>query len=97
MTVWRPPHLFDIDLTMRLVKQPLRGRSDTPQADGVGDLLVSFDASRQRFVYARTKFGSTFDEDIVHPQDDECFDVFAVVARVEDAAAPVRGRPASRG
>lgn len=56
-----------------------------------------WDASRQRFVYARTKFGSTFDEDIVHPQDDEGFDVFAVVARVEDAAAPVRGRPASQG
>lgn len=42
-----------------------------------------WDASRQRFVYRRTKFTATFDEDIVHPADDEGFDVFAVVAKSE--------------
>lgn len=52
-----------------------------------------WDAARSRFVYRRTKFGSSFDEDIVHPVDDEGFDVFAVVAPVaaEAASAPPEG------
>jgi hypothetical protein len=33
-------------------------------------------ADKQRFTYIRHKFGSSFDEDIVHPEDDEGFDIF---------------------
>lgn len=39
-----------------------------------------WDAAQQRFVYRRTKFGTSFDETIVHPQDDEGFDIFVPMA-----------------
>ena len=37
-------------------------------------------ADRSRFEYIRTKWGSSFPEDIVHPEDDEGYDVFCCVA-----------------
>lgn len=46
-----------------------------------------WDAARERFVYRRTKFGRSFDEDIVHPEDDKGFDVFVPVSEL----TPVRG------
>ena len=41
--------------------------------------LARWHADTQRFVYQRTKFGSTFEETIVHPEDDEGFDIFVPV------------------
>lgn len=38
-------------------------------------------ADKQRFTYIRHKFGSSFPEDIVHPEDDEGFDIFAAVRK----------------
>lgn len=35
-----------------------------------------WDAKRGVFVYRRRKFGSEFDEDINHPEDDDGFDFF---------------------
>lgn len=35
------------------------------------------------FVYMRTKFGSTFPEDICHPADDDGFDLFVPLHEVE--------------
>lgn len=35
-----------------------------------------WEESRQKFVYIRYKFNSRFEEDIVHPVDDEGFDIF---------------------
>ena len=40
-------------------------------------------ADKQRFTYIREKFGSTFPEDIVCPEDDIGFDVFCAVAILE--------------
>lgn len=37
-------------------------------------------ADKERFTYMRTKLGSTFPEDIVHPVDDLGFDIFIPVA-----------------
>ena len=39
-------------------------------------------ADKERFTYIREKFGSTFPEDIVHPEDDEKFDIFVPVQEV---------------
>jgi len=39
-------------------------------------------ADKQRFTYIRHKFGSSFDEDIVHPEDDEGFDIFVAVRKL---------------
>ena len=36
------------------------------------------------FVYKRYKFGSTFDEEIFHPEFDDGFDLFVPVAKVTD-------------
>jgi hypothetical protein len=36
------------------------------------------------FTYQRTKWGSTYDEDINHPEDDDGFDLFVPVARKEE-------------
>lgn len=43
-----------------------------------------WDASQQQFVYKRTKFGACFDETIVHPQDDDGFDIFVPMARLDE-------------
>lgn len=40
-------------------------------------------AENERFTYMRTKWHTTFEEDIVHPQDDEGFDVFVPVRRID--------------
>lgn len=45
--------------------------------------VARWDAARQRFVYQRTKFGRTFAEDIVHPEDDDGYDVFTPVQKVD--------------
>ena len=37
---------------------------------------------RQCFEYDRTKFGSTFKEDINHPENDEGFDIFVPVKKI---------------
>ena len=47
-----------------------------------------WDAARERFVYRRTKFGHSYDEDIVHPEDDEGFDVFVPVSELPPAQTP---------
>lgn len=38
---------------------------------------------KQRFTYKREKFGQHFDEDIVHPEDDQGFDIFLPVQIVD--------------
>lgn len=38
--------------------------------------IARWHAGTQRFVYRRTKFGSTFCEAICHPEDERRFDVF---------------------
>ena len=38
-------------------------------------------ADKNRFTYVRNKFGNLFDEDIVHPADDEGFDIFVTTRR----------------
>lgn len=50
-----------------------------------------WNGERQRFVYRRTKFGRSYDEDIVHPEDDEGFDVFVPVSELP--APCEQGRP----
>jgi hypothetical protein len=37
----------------------------------------------QKFTYIRTKFGSSFSEDINHPEDDNGFDLFVPIRLVE--------------
>lgn len=39
-----------------------------------------WDAGRQRFVYRRVKFLDSFDEEIVHPEDDDGYDIFVPVS-----------------
>lgn len=39
-------------------------------------------ADRERFEYERHKFGSSFMEDIVHPEDDEGSDIFVPVKKI---------------
>ena len=36
------------------------------------------------FIYKRTKFGYTFDEDINHFQDDDGYDVFVPIKKIEE-------------
>ena len=38
--------------------------------------VAVWNAEKGRFTYQRTKFGSTFPEDINHPEDDNGFDLF---------------------
>ena len=38
---------------------------------------------RECFVHWRTKFGSTFTEEIKHPEDDKDFDVFVVNEKID--------------
>lgn len=38
--------------------------------------VAQWHAHRGRFIYLRTKFGSTFAEEINHPEDDDGFDLF---------------------
>jgi hypothetical protein len=42
-----------------------------------------WDANKQCFVHWRTKFGSTFKEEIRHPEDDKHFDVFVVNEKID--------------
>jgi len=37
------------------------------------------------FVYMRTKFGSTFPEDIKHPEDDDGYDLFVPIKDITNA------------
>lgn len=39
-----------------------------------------WDTGLQMFLYLRTKFGSTFDEAIPHPEDDLSYDVFVPIS-----------------
>lgn len=39
-----------------------------------------WDASRQRFVYERIKFRDSYEDEMVHPEDDDGFDIFVPVA-----------------
>lgn len=41
--------------------------------------IAKWDAGKQRFIYKRVKFNSSFDEEIPHPEDDEGFDIFVPV------------------
>ena len=43
-----------------------------------------WNAERECFVHWRTKFGSTFTEEIKHPEDDKHFDVFVVESKIEN-------------
>ena len=38
-----------------------------------------WNAQKQVFVYTRTKFGSSFEETINHPEDDNGFDIFVPI------------------
>lgn len=38
--------------------------------------IAVWHASKQKFTYIRTKFGDSFEEDIVHPEQDEGYDIF---------------------
>ena len=40
--------------------------------------LARWDSERECFIHWRTKFGSTFTEEIKHPEDEQYFDVFVV-------------------
>ena len=42
-----------------------------------------WNANKQIFVHWRTKFNSTFLEEIKHPEDDKLFDVFVVTEILE--------------
>lgn len=42
-----------------------------------------WNSERQCFVHWRTKFNSTFLEEIKHPEDDKYFDVFVVNEKIE--------------
>jgi hypothetical protein len=37
---------------------------------------------KNKFVYMRDKWGSHYAEDIVHIEDDECFDIFVPIEKV---------------
>lgn len=41
-------------------------------------------AEKNRFTYQRTKFGSTFPEDINHPEDDDRHDLFTPYEEVSE-------------
>ena len=41
-----------------------------------------WDASKNKFTYIRTKFGSSYEEDIVYPTDDEGYDIFVPVKKI---------------
>lgn len=38
--------------------------------------VAKWDNPKQKFIYMRSKFGSTFPEDINHPEDDNRYDLF---------------------
>ena len=42
-----------------------------------------WDATIQRFIYWRSKFGELFLEEICHPEDDQIYDVFVVESKKE--------------
>lgn len=42
-----------------------------------------WNSEKQRFTYIRTKFGSSFEEDINHPEDDNGFDLFVPIKLIE--------------
>lgn len=46
--------------------------------------IARWDADRQLFVYWRTKFASTFLEEIKCPEDDILFDVFVAESKIEE-------------
>jgi hypothetical protein len=52
--------------------------------------------SISRFVYLRSKFGYQFSETIVHPADDERFDIFTPSQKLDMNDQEVRDKWASR-
>lgn len=47
--------------------------------------VARWNGTREVFVHWRTKFGQTFLETIRHPGDEEHFDVFVPIRRLDDA------------
>lgn len=45
--------------------------------------VARWDVKKNQFTYMRTKFGSSFPEDIRHPEDDDGFDLFLPVEEVQ--------------
>jgi hypothetical protein len=45
--------------------------------------IARWNADKQRFFYWRTKFNSSFVEEICHPEDDKVFDVFVVEKEID--------------
>lgn len=45
--------------------------------------VAKWNATTEKFTYIRTKFGSSFEEDIVHPENDEGYDIFVPIRAVE--------------
>lgn len=41
-----------------------------------------WNAEKQKFIYKRTKFNYTFDEDINHPEDDNGYDLFIPIKKL---------------
>ena len=53
--------------------------------------IARWNGETNRFVYMRTKFGSTFAESICHPDDDKVYDVFVAEAECQcDYEIPLR-------
>lgn len=46
--------------------------------------IAMWDGRLNKFIHLRTKFGDTFSESINHPEDDDGYDVFVPVERVEN-------------
>jgi hypothetical protein len=49
--------------------------------------VARWHAAAQCFFYRRYKFGSTFIEEIRHPEDERSYDVFLPMARIEPTEA----------
>lgn len=46
--------------------------------------IATWNASLQKFIYTRHKFGSSFKEEIEHPDHDRGFDVFFPLEQVKE-------------
>lgn len=44
---------------------------------------ATWHAEKNCFTYQRSKFGSTFDEDIEHPEDDKGYDIFVPTGKMQ--------------
>lgn len=45
---------------------------------------AKWDAAQEVFSYDRNKWGYVYEESIVHPEDDEGYDIFVPVKRIEE-------------